>query len=152
MGIADELAKLEELRRQGALSESEFAKAKAAVLGGAQTALPPESLGRHLSDELAEVKYQNEIARIDREWEMERVQYLITNRYGRSQVPTQGLGVGVALVGGIFGALWTAFAFAITTSAPEVGPFAVARYVFPLVTVHQISWRSPCPQLGGFLF
>ena len=45
MAIADELQKLEELRRTGALSEEEFAKAKAGVLAGpAQPAAAPVSL------------------------------------------------------------------------------------------------------------
>jgi hypothetical protein len=38
MSIADELRKLEELRRSGALSDEEFAQAKAAVLGGTSRA------------------------------------------------------------------------------------------------------------------
>jgi hypothetical protein len=135
MGIADELAKLEELRRQGALSESEFARAKAAVLGGAPASPAQESLGRHMSEQLAEVKYQNELARIDREWQMERAQYLIVGRYGQTQVPTAGMGVGIAAVGGVFGTIWTVIAFAITSSAPDFGPFAIARFVFPLFGV-----------------
>jgi hypothetical protein len=49
-----------------------------------------------------------------------------------------------------FGAIWTAMAIAITSSAPEVGPFRIVRIVFPLfglgfiafgiisaVTIHQ---------------
>ena len=35
MGLADELTRLEELRNRGALSDEEFGRAKARVLGGA---------------------------------------------------------------------------------------------------------------------
>jgi hypothetical protein len=96
MSIADELTKLEELRRSGALSDVEFAKAKAALLSGSsgQTEQP---LAQHLSEQLAEVKHQNELARIDREWEIEQAQYLIVDRYGGRHIPTAGMGIGVAI-------------------------------------------------------
>lgn len=134
MSIADELQKLEELRRTGALSDQEFAQAKAALLAGA-AGPPPEPLGQHLAEQMAEVRHQNELARIDREWEMERQQYLITDRYGARQVPTPGMGIGIAIVGGVFGLLWTVMAFAITGGAPDFGPFGVAHVVFPLLGV-----------------
>jgi hypothetical protein len=147
MSIADDLFKLEELRRTGALSEAEFAKAKAAILSGSSPA-PEAPLGQHLADQLAEVKYQNELARIDREWEMEREQYLIRDRYGATHVPTQGMGVGAAVVGGVFGVFWTIMAIAITGSAPDVGPFSIARIIFPLFgvlfTVAAIAYGINC--------
>jgi len=76
MSLVDELTKLEELRRSGALSDAEFTKAKAALLNEAPAGRGLE-LGEHLADQLAEVKYQNELAQVDREWESERQQYLI---------------------------------------------------------------------------
>jgi hypothetical protein len=132
MSIADELQKLEDLRRSGALSETEFAKAKAAVLAGATDRPPVE---QHLSDQLGEVRYQNELARLDREWEAERERYMITDRYGRRYLPTPGMGIGMAIVGGVFGVLWTVMAVAITGSAPGGGPFDIAKIVFPLFGV-----------------
>jgi hypothetical protein len=131
MSLVDELAKLEELRRNGALSDAEFTKAKAALLGGA-SAVSEQELGKHLADQLTEVKYQNELAQIDREWQMERQQYLIRGRYGITQVPTASMGIGVAAVGGVFGALWTILAVSITGGAPNAGPFSIAKVFFPL--------------------
>jgi hypothetical protein len=134
MSIADELQKLEELRRSGALSESEFARAKAAVLaGGADPNQQP--LGQHLADQLAEVRYQNELARIDREWEADSQKYYLSSRYGQRYLPTPGMGIGIAVVSGVFGLLWTVMAVAITGSAPDVGPFVIAKIVFPLFGV-----------------
>ena len=134
MSIADELQKLEDLRRGGALSETEFAKAKAAVLSGAAPADRPP-VEQHLSAQLSEVRYQNELARIDREWEMEREKYMVTDKYGRRHLPSSGMGIGMAVVGGVFGTLWTIMAVAITGSAPDVGPFSIAKLVFPLFGV-----------------
>jgi hypothetical protein len=131
MSIADELSKLEELRRSGALSETEFAQAKAALLRGAPAAAEPQ-LGQHLADQLAEVRHQNDLAQIDREWEIERQQYFISDRYGRRQVPTAGMGIGMAVIGGVFGLFWTIMAFSITGGAPDAGPFAIAKVIFPL--------------------
>ena len=41
-------------------------------------------------------------------------------------------GIPIAIVGGAFGVLWTIMAIAITGGAPDVGPFSVAKVIFPL--------------------
>ena len=134
MSIADELTKLEDLRRNGTLSEAEFAKAKELLLNSPP---PPsqEPLVQHLAQQQAEIKHQNELARIDREWEMQKQQYYVTTRYGVRQLPTTGMGIGIAVVGGVFGVFWTIMAFAITSGAPNVGPFAIVKIIFPLFGV-----------------
>jgi hypothetical protein len=147
MGLADELQKLEDLRRRGTLSDAEFAQAKAALLAGG--AAPGEHpLGEYLSDQLAEIRYQNELARLDREWEIERQQYLVVDRYGRRHVPTAGMGIGSAVVGGVFGVIWTVMAVAITSEAPDFGPFAIAQVIFPLFgmvfIVAAVGWGVHC--------
>jgi hypothetical protein len=134
MSLADDLIKLEDLRRNGSLTESEFAQAKANLLNG-KPAEPPPPAADHLADHLAEMRQQNELARIDREWQMEREQYMIPDRYGRRHVPTAGFGVGGAVVGGLFGVFWTIMAFAITGGAPDHGPFPIAKVFFPLFGV-----------------
>jgi hypothetical protein len=134
MSIADELTKLEDLRRNGTLSEVEFAKAKELLLNSPP---PPsqEPLVQHLAQQQAEIKHQNELARIDREWEMQKQQYYVTTRYGVRQLPTTGMGIGIAVVGGVFGVFWTIMAFAITSGAPDVGPFPIVKIIFPLFGV-----------------
>jgi hypothetical protein len=103
MDLADELRKLEELHRARSLTDEEFARAKAAVLADSGT--PPAGA---LGEQLAELRRENEVARLDREWEQERRQYLVAGRYGRSYEPTPGMSIlsGVLVVG--FGVLWTA--------------------------------------------
>jgi hypothetical protein len=134
MSLADDLTKLEDLRRSGALTDAEFAQAKAALLNGAP-AVTDQPLAEHLADQLAEVRHQNDLAQIDREWHIEREQYLIPDRWGRRYVPTAGLGIGGAVIGGVFGVFWTIMAFAITSGAPDVGAFSIAKVVFPLFGV-----------------
>jgi hypothetical protein len=134
MSLVDELMKLEELRRSGALSDDEFTKAKAALLSG-PTAGPEQELGGQVAAQLAEVRHQNEVARIDREWEIEQQQYLVRGRYGNASVPTPAMGIGMAVIGGVFGLFWTIMAIAITGGAPDDGPFTVAKIFFPLFGV-----------------
>ncbi|MGL6072532.1 MAG: SHOCT domain-containing protein [Fimbriiglobus sp.] len=130
MNLADELRKLDDLRRSGILSDAEFQQAKALLLaGGGPPAEQPTS--QLLSDQLAEVRHQNELTRIDREWEIERQQYLISGRYGRRHVPTAGDGITTAVVGGGFGLLWLIMALAVTSEVP----FPVVGIVFPLFGV-----------------
>lgn len=76
MRLVDELAQLEEICRTGALSEAEFTKAKHALLRGTP-ARAEQQLGEHLADQLTEVKHHNELAQIDREWQIERQPYFI---------------------------------------------------------------------------
>lgn len=138
MSIADELKKLEDLRRNGTLTETEFAQAKATVLAQpAPTAAEPA--GAKLDEHLAQVRYQNELERIDREWAMEREKYMITGKNGQRHVPTVGDGLGAAVIIGVFGVFWTILAFTVTNGGPDFGPDfgppPVIRIFFPLFGV-----------------
>jgi hypothetical protein len=130
MSLADDLTKLEELRRTGALSEKEFAQAKAQLLGGPAPA--GEAVADALAEQLAETRYQNELNRIDREWQIEREKYMAADRYGRRHVPTVGTGRATSIIGGVFGTFWTIMAFTITSGAPDFAPFSLAKVFFPL--------------------
>lgn len=142
MSLADDLTKLEELRRTGALTETEFAQAKARLLSG--PAPTGDAVAETLAAQLAETRYQNELDRIDREWAIEKEKYMVADRYGRRHVPTVGTGRATAIIGGVFGAFWTIMAFSITSGAPEFGAFTLAKVFFPLfgvvVTVGSIGY------------
>jgi hypothetical protein len=103
MSIADELTRLQELRTSGVLTDAEFATAKERILNGR----PADSAAE---EHLGEIKKQNELARLDREWAMEREQYMVHGRYGYRYLPSRGLSLisGVAICA--FGLLWTVFA------------------------------------------
>jgi hypothetical protein len=130
MSLADELTKLEELRRSGALTESEFAKAKSLILNC--TASSDDAVTEKIDEQLAEVRYQNELARLDREWEFERERYKITSRYGQRYIPTVWQSIASAVAIAVFGIFWTTMAFSITSMMPDFGPFALAGVIFPL--------------------
>ena len=131
MSLADDLTKLEELRRAGALTDREFAQAKAKLLAG-DPAPADSAVVEKLGDQLAETRYQNELARIDREWQIEREKYMISGRYGRRHVPTKGESLVGGLFIGVFGAFWTVMAIGITSGAPDAMPFALVKVFFPL--------------------
>jgi hypothetical protein len=61
-----------------------------------------------IADELAAIRRQNEVERIDREWERERKQYLTADRSGNLSEPSAVLGVVAAVVAGVFGLFWMA--------------------------------------------
>jgi hypothetical protein len=106
MTISDELQKLAELRRNGTISEDEFELAKKRVLEGPQEVIP--------SAQLEELSARTELMQLDREWELERENYMVLGKYGRKQIP----GKTSSLFGGIFivasGILWTLMAASMT--------------------------------------
>lgn len=85
-----------------------------------------------LAQQVEKLTRQNEIAELDRRWEVERRSFTIQAKDGQSHLPTER----IARVGGIgaivFGGLWTILAFSITQSGPNYGAFAVAKILFPL--------------------
>lgn len=108
MNLIEELDKLQQLHRSGALSDDEFAAAKSQILGQGALA-PPAASG--VADRLQAIAHHNEVAALDREWEIARESYMITGKHGHRYIPTQA---GSALLGvalGLFGAYWTAMAF-----------------------------------------
>lgn len=85
-----------------------------------------------LAEQVGRLTQQNELAELDRRWETERQSFMIQSKNGNTHWPTEAS----AWVGGIvvivFGSLWTILAFSITQSAPNFGPFAIAKIAFPL--------------------
>ena len=81
MSLADELQKLEQLRQAGTLSTAEFAQAKATLLN---TTISITDSGK-----LVQLTKEAELARIDREWELEKQSFNVLSRYGIQQRPTE---------------------------------------------------------------
>jgi hypothetical protein len=98
---------------------------------------PPESgptdpALREMSERLEQLEYENELARIDREWEMERERYMVTSRYGRRYVPSAAAAVVMGVVAVGFGLFWAFMAFSIV---PAFGGFGAAFPLFGLVFI-----------------
>jgi hypothetical protein len=77
-----------------------------------------------LSDHVAQLRLQNEIAALDRAWDHEKETYMVTGKHGHRSLPTKTGSVigGVFLV--IFGCIWTAMA------AQMAGGFALFGVIF----------------------
>lgn len=100
------------------------------------------------ADELTELKQRNELNRLenqlnrlDLEWERDKKRYMVRGRYGHRYIPQKGASIGGGIVVAIFGTLWTIFAFGITTgftwslAGDPHGPPPVIRVLFPLFGV-----------------
>ena len=82
-----------------ALTDSQFAQAKDKLLGS--------FMGEQTAQQLAEARFQNELTRIDREWEGDREKY-----YVAGQLPSVGMAIRQAALGGVVGSGVSIFAFA----------------------------------------
>jgi hypothetical protein len=104
MTIAHEIEKLQQLHAEGTLTDAEFAQAKTAVLARYADDAPPAR------DELDTLRFENELARIDREWALQRETFMVSGRYGARHIPTEGGSLlSVVAVGG-FGLFWLSMA------------------------------------------
>jgi hypothetical protein len=133
MSIADEIHRLQQLHRSGALTDEEFAAAKAKVLAEGTTQ-PQAGPNPAMQEQLDELRMQNAVTRLDREWEMERENYMVSGRYGYRYIPNKT----TSLIGGVgvtvFGIFWTLLASGLIFSAAplDVLPFLAC---FPLFGV-----------------
>jgi hypothetical protein len=80
---------------------------------------PPatESVAQGLSDRIAEARYQTELARLDREWEVERQKHYVTMNRGARFLPDKPNAVGTAVVGVVFGVVM------VLTHTPAFFPY-----------------------------
>jgi hypothetical protein len=121
MSISDELQKLTELYRSGTLSREEFETAKRRVLESDHSAAD--------QDQLQAIMLQNQIAQLDRQWEIERQDYSVRGKYGHTYIPgkTSSIVGGIAIVG--FGIFWTIIAASMSSRFD--GPISI----FPIFGV-----------------
>ncbi len=80
---------------------------------------------KQMMEQLAQIERQNRLEQIDRDWERERENYLITHKSGHKSEPSE---VG-AIFGGViatgFGIFWTMMAFSMSA-----GPFGYFGFLF----------------------
>ena len=103
MSISKEIQNLDELRQSGLLSDAEFEQAKQAVLASSGDATSPL-----LSAQLDDLKTQQAIAALDREWAMEREELKVTSGYHR-YVPNRTISLLQILFSLFIGVLWFVF-------------------------------------------
>ena len=103
-----------------------------------------------MSEDLAVIKAQNELEQVDREWQLEREQYLERNKDGSSSVPSTGRTVAL-IVGGIvmvlFACIWISIAFSMG-GGPSFSPGPSSSSPYP----YNSSPGIPIFPLFGFVF
>jgi len=111
MNLTDELQQLADLHADGSLSATEFNAAKARLLAGPQagsTSIPNGREAIGTSYQLQQLHQDALIAQLDREWALEREQYLVGDRRGGSRsLPNEGVMIAAGIFTTIFGTIWT---------------------------------------------
>ena len=124
--FVEQLNQLSELHARGSLSNAEFETAKARLLGGVSTPTDTSILA-----------LQNDLAALDRQWNIEREKYKVAGRYN-SSIPEPGDGAKAGLAITIFGVFWTLGATAMAIGATTQGvpaPMALFFWFFPIFGV-----------------
>ena len=86
----------------------------------------------NLTEQVSKLTRQNELEALDRQWQHDRESFMVADKHGRKRLPTEGMALMGGVASTVIGGLWTILAIGITSSAPNEGPFAIAKVVFPL--------------------
>ena len=119
MSISDEFARLQALHDSGTLTEAEFTAAKAKVLAEENPAAS-SSTGTVRQD-LRRLQIQNELLRLDQDWESEREDYTLRGRYGSRIVPTESKSIS----GAVFMCVFAFVIIGFGANAPQGSPLMV---------------------------
>lgn len=90
-----------------------------------------------MAEQLAEIVRQNELERIDREWEREQQRYMITTKHGARHEPNAVGGMVMAVVMAVFGVFWIGF----TASMGAPGFFPAFGVIFIIVAIGSGVWQ-----------
>ncbi len=120
MNIVEELERLQELYRNGTLTEEEVRQAKAAILAKAGEKQPTENT-QAVHQQLQELQKQNAILKMDRDWLEERTQHMWQDDFGNAREPKEWMWKFVAIFGTIFGLCMFALGLSIGGVAVCVG-------------------------------
>ena len=79
-----------------------------------------------LSEQVNNLSGLSELAALDREWELERENYMVTSKHGGKHIPSEAGSIGGGVVITLFGCFWTVMALIVTSFIP------IINVVFPL--------------------
>ena len=88
-----------------------------------------------LSEQVSNLSGLTEVAALDREWALERENYMVTTQHGGRHIPSEAGSIGGGVAIAVFGCFWTVGAFAISSGMPSFGPSGIAQTGFPLFGV-----------------
>lgn len=110
MSLAEEIRKLADLHASGALSDDEFAAAKASAIERENEPRAEAGFDPRMAEQIESLRVSNELHSIDRQWDREREQYMVHGKYGHRYEPAHWQAVAAAFVGVCGGGMWMAFA------------------------------------------
>ncbi len=84
-----------------------------------------------LARDVAEIKSSSELEQLDKQWERQRSQHMVTGKHGQQSLPTKTGAVVLGTAMGGFGLLWTLFAGGIVSMGIGSGAPAFIG-IFPL--------------------
>ncbi len=129
MNLSDEIRKLQELHDRGALTDDEFTQAKAAVLASASRAADAVEGQQVVNAQLDALRIQNELAQLDREWEIASQRYMMRGRYGHQYRPSKGTALIPGVIAVVWGGIWTVTAFRMSNGVEDApGAFSLFPY------------------------
>lgn len=131
--IADELEKLHNLFLAGTLTEPEFLKTKADLLQADNSLYA--ATDQPLAEELARLRLQTELLRIDSEWQAERERHYVRSSDNCSREVPSASGVAMSVVAAVIGCAFGIFWINGAQSAGAPPFFAAAGAVFILVCI-----------------
>jgi DNA-directed RNA polymerase subunit RPC12/RpoP len=85
----------------------------------------------NLSAQVSKLTRQNEVEALDRQWDREKERYMVADKHGVKHLPSKGTAQVAGIMVVVVGVIWTIMAIAITSGAPDFGPFQVAKVAFP---------------------
>ena len=59
--------------------------------------------------DVAELKGDSELERLDRQWERRRQELMVTDKHGNAHIPNKAIAIGGSVFVTLFGVIWTAF-------------------------------------------
>jgi hypothetical protein len=128
MNIVEELERLQELYRNGTLTEEEFRRAKAAILAKAAEEQSTEN-SQALHQQLEKLHKQNTILKIDKDWMEERTQHMWQDDFGNAREPKEWMWKLVAIFGTVFGTCM------FVSAIPFGGAAVAVAGVFALIII-----------------
>ena len=78
-----------------------------------------------IAEDVAELKYRQELEDIDRQWEIERESFMVSDKHGHRSIPSTGGSVIGGIVVVVFGLFWT-----VTAAGIGGGPIALFGVLF----------------------
>ena len=85
-----------------------------------------------LSEQVQNLTGHSELAALDREWQMDRENYMVTRQDGARHIPSEAGAIGGGIAITIFGCVWIGMASSMNSMGPSFGASSFADNAFPL--------------------